>query len=301
MNKIPVLLLILCLAAGCGGDESAMPAEQATGIVNIAITDAAVDGVSEVWVEFTGVTIKPQTGDAIVITFDTPKSINLLDLQDGRTEALLPDTRVAVGPYNWMRLGVNAEFDTVMDSYALLGDGSQVELRVPSGSESGLKLVSGFTVTQNNSTNMVIDWDLRKALSDPPGQPGMHLRPALRVTDLAAYGTLEGAVAEALTTADGCGDDPMLGNAVYVYEGAVDEPLDIRGVDTDPVATATVGDDLTYTINYLSADEYTAAFTCQADLDNSEAEDDLVLSPVNTAVTIVDGETTVVTFAAPAE
>ncbi len=300
MNKVLVAASAALLMAGCGGGgDTSMPAENATGIVNIAITDAAVDKVSEVWVEFTGVTLKPEQGDEVVITFDAHKSINLLDLQDGKTEALLPDTRVAVGSYNWIRLAVSAEFDGVMDSYAVR-DGGAVELRVPSGSQSGLKLVSGFTVTQNMSTNLVVDWDLRKALSDPQGQPGMHLRPALRVTDMAAYGTLQGSVAEALTMADECGDDATVGNAVYLYEDVVEGPLDIRGIETDPVVTATVESDLTYSISYLSAGEYTAAFTCQADLDNAEEEDDLVFSVVNTEVTIADGETTIVDFVAPA-
>jgi hypothetical protein len=300
MNKVLAVASAALLMAGCGGGGDAlMPADDATGTINIAITDAAVDDVSEVWVEFTGITLKPEQGDEIVFTFDPQKTINLLDLQDGKTEELLPDTRVAVGRYNWMRLAVNAEFDNVMDSYAVR-NGSAVELRVPSGSQSGLKLVSGFTVTQNMSTNMVIDWDLRKALSDPQGQPGMHLRPALRVTDMAVYGTLRGAVDEVLTMADDCGEDATVGNAVYLYEGAVEDPLDIRGVETDPVATATVESDLTYSINYLSVGDYTAAFTCQADLDNVGEEDDLVFSVVNTEVTIVDGETTIVDFAAPA-
>lgn len=299
MKKTLILVLAAYIVVGCSGGSSA-PTQDATGIVNVAVTDAAVDSVSEVWVEFTGVTLKPQTGDEVVATFDTPKPINLLDLQDGKTEALLPDTRVPAGPYNWMRLGVNAEFDNVMDSYALLEDGSQVELRVPSGSQSGLKLVSGFTVTQNASTNLVIDWDLRKALSDPKGQPGMHLRPALRVTDMASFGTLQGAVAEALTSADGCGDEASVGNAIYVYNGIVDSPLDIRTADTDPVVTATVGEDLAYTISYLSAGDYTAAFTCQAELDDPEQEDELVFSVVNTNVVVVVGETTIVDFAAPA-
>ena len=304
VNKTLIIALATYVVVGCSGGSSApmqdVTAGEATGIVNIAVTDAAVDSVTEVWVEFTGVTLKPQTGDEVVVTFDTPKSINLLDLQDGKTEALLPDTRVPAGPYDWMRLGVNAEFDHVMDSYAMLEDGSQVELRIPSCSQNGLKLVSGFTVTQNASTNLVIDWDLRKALSDPKGQPGMHLRPALRVTDMAAFGTLEGTVAEALTSADGCGDDAGIGNAVYVYNGIVDSPFDIRAADTDPVVTATVGEDFVYAISYLSAGDYTVAFTCQAELDDPEQEDELVFSVVNTNVIVVVGETTIVDFATPA-
>ena len=221
-------------------------------------------------------------------------------MRDGRTEALLPDTRLAVGRYNWVRLGVNAEFDNVRDSYVIADTGEEFELRIPSGSQSGLKLVSGFTVTQDRSTNLVIDWDLRKALSNPKGQPGMHLRPALRVTDMAAYGTLSGTIDEALTTADECGEDSSVGNAVYLYENTEDDPVDIRGVETDPIATATPREDLSYAISYLSVGSYAAAFTCQADSDDAEEENEIVFSVVVTDIAIVDGETTVLDFAAPA-
>ena len=180
-----VLASITLAACGSSGGSDI----DKTGFLAIGITDAPVDDVSAVVVEFTGVTLKPSSGDEIVITFDAPKTFDLLTLTDGLTAELLHETEVPVGTYNWVRLAVNAEFDSVFDSWAMTPEG-QVELRVPSGGNSGLKLVSGFTVTQNQSTNLVIDWDLRKALTDPLGQPGFHLRPALRVTDLASYGTL---------------------------------------------------------------------------------------------------------------
>jgi hypothetical protein len=147
---------------------------------------------------------------------------------------------------------------------------------------------------------MVIDWDLRQALSDPLGQAGLNLRPALRVTDMAAYGTLDGVVNEALTTADECGDDPTVGNAVYVYEGEVNEPADIQNADTDPAVTATVGQDMTFSVSYLTAGEYTAAFTCQADLDESEMADDIIFSVIKMMVTVDVGETTSLIFEPPA-
>ncbi|MBT8103545.1 MAG: DUF4382 domain-containing protein [Gammaproteobacteria bacterium] len=299
MTRLLIAAYAACCLAACGGGASA-PAGDGTGIVSIAITDAAVDSVSVVMVEFTGVELKAKNGENVVEIFDSPKSIDLLELQDGRTEELLPDTRVDAGEYNWIRLAVNAEVDNIRNSYVITETGEEVELGIPSGSQSGLKLVSGFTVTQNGATNLVIDWDLRKALSNPTGQPGMHLRPALRITDMAMYGTLRGTVAEALTMADECGEDSSVGNAVYLYEGTVDTPMDIRAAETDPVATATVAADLGYSISYLSPGDYTAAFTCHANLDDTAADaiDEIVFSVVDTEVTIVDGETTVLDFAA---
>ncbi|MEQ9563131.1 MAG: DUF4382 domain-containing protein [Woeseiaceae bacterium] len=305
MNKmqrrnIIVSLLPLCALAACGGSDDASLAESDTGFVSIGITDAAVDDVLEVNVQFTGVTLKPQSGDEISIVFDAPKDFDLLTLTNGMTAELLPDTEVPAGPYNWIRLAVNAEFDNVFDSYAVLPTG-QVELRVPSGSQTGLKLVSGFTVTQDRATNLVIDWDLRKALSDPPGQPGLHLRPALRVTDMAFYGTLSGSVDAGLVNDADCSNDLVLdtGNAVYLYSGMTDSPGDIGDATSEPLVTATVSQNTDgtygYSIKYLPVGEYTAAFTCQASDDAPEVDDDIAFSAPQ-SLTINDGETTVVDF-----
>jgi len=178
----------------------------------------------------------------------------------------------------------------------------QVELRVPSGSQNGLKLVSGFTVTQNRSTHLVIDWDLRKALSDPVGQPGLHLRPALRVTDMALFGTLSGIVAEALVTDASCSNDlaAQTGNAVYIYSGMTDTPGDIGDAENDPFMTATVAQDgagaCTYEVSYLSVGDYTAVFTCQANDDDAESDDDDIIFSAPQSFVIENGVTTVVNF-----
>ena len=60
---------------------------------------------------------------------------------------------------------------------------------------------------------------------------------------MAAFGTLTGTIAEALAADENCSNDPIedTGNAVCVYEGVVDVPLDIRAAQTDPVATAITG------------------------------------------------------------
>ncbi|TDJ35073.1 MAG: DUF4382 domain-containing protein [Gammaproteobacteria bacterium] len=287
------------LISACGGGGSG-PMEPATGLISIAITDAPVDEVTVVNVQFTGVTLKPASRDEIQIVFDAPKDFDLLTLTGGLTAELLPDTVVPVGGYNWVRLAVNAEFDNVFDSYAMTPTG-QVELRVPGGSQSGLKLVSGFTVTQNRSTHLVVDWDLRKALSDPVGQPGLHLRPALRITDMALFGTLSGTVAEALVIDTSCSNDlaAQTGNAVYIYSGMTVTPGDIGDADNDPFMTATVTQDgagtYTYEVNYLSVGDYTAAFTCQASDDDSVADDNIVFSAPQSFV-IEDGVTTAVNF-----
>ncbi len=290
---IPAALALAVAACSSGSDG------EATGVLNLSLTDAAIDTVKEVHIEFDGVTLKPASGAPIEIMFDAPKSFDLMQLQDGLTAELLPDTTVPAGPYNWIRLHVNAEFDNVYDSYAKHDDDSEVEVAVPSGSETGLQLSNGVTVLAGQTVDIVIDWDLRKALTDPVGQPGLFVRPSLRVIDMAEYGTLEGSVDLALIEAADCTNDPVAdtGNAVYVYTGDVPEPEDIQQLETDPLVTTSVNYDGVvhgYRIAFMPAGTYTVAFTCQASDDVADAADDIVFSRVITGVVIEDGGTTVV-------
>jgi hypothetical protein len=275
-----------------------------TGVLNLALTDAAVDNVKEVHIEFDGVTLKPASSAPIEILFDTPKSFDLLTLQNGITAELLPDTEVPAGPYNWIRLHVNAEFDNVYDSYAKYDDDSMVEVEVPSGSEHGLQFSGGITVLAGQTMDLVIDWDLRKALTEPVGQPGLFARPSLRVVDMAEYGSLEGTVDPALVEDAACTSDPVAGtgNAVYVYSGEVIDPADIQGLESDPLVTAAVTFDgvaWEYSVAFMPTGNFTVAFTCQASDDVADVDDTIVFSAVKTGVVVANGETTVVDLGPP--
>lgn len=297
------LRTIGCIAAATtlalsGCSSSSDPG--ATGFLAVGITDAPVDEVLEVNVQFTGITLKPQNGDEIEIVFDQPRDIDLLTLTNGATAQLLPDTELPAGSYNWMRLAVNAEFDNEFDSYAVLPTG-QVELRVPSGGQNGLRLVSGFTVLANSTTNLVIDWDLRKALTAPGGQPGLFLRPALRVTDMAEFGGIDGTVAAALVNDASCTNDLAAdtGNAVYLYDAANATPGDIGDATTEPFATAAVSQDINgvygYQFTFLPPGDYSVAFTCQASDDLVDTDEDIEFSAAQN-VTVIDGATATVDF-----
>ena len=278
VNKTLALsgLLIAMGMAGCGGSSDA----DSTGTLSISMTDAPVENVREVHVSFSGVTVKPQNGEEIEFVFDPAEEMDLLLLTGGTTDVLLPSTGMPAGAYNWIRLAVNT-VPNVRDSYVIFNDDTERELDIPSGMQTGLKLVSGFTVTQNQATNMVIDWDLRKALVQPMGRQDLFLRPALRVTDMAVYGTLSGTVDAALvtdSTDNPCTNDLAAdtGNAVYLYEGTGATMDDIGSAD-EPFATATVRQDdagnYVYAFHYLSEGDYTAAFTCQASGDNADVDE----------------------------
>jgi len=199
-NNTSILSLIFLstlLLTACS-DSSDDNEDLSTALLSLNITDAPVDDAEEVVIEFTSVTLLPDEGDEIVFDFiddeSTPDvdegvmSIDLLALQGVASQPLVENVEIPAGSYNQIRLGVNAEYDGVMDSYITI-DATQYELRVPSGSQTGLKLNTPFTVAEGTEGMTVadedavytIDFDLRKSITDPQGQPGYILKPVLRL------------------------------------------------------------------------------------------------------------------------
>lgn len=163
--------------------------------------------------------------------------------------------------------------------------------------------MSGFTITANQNTSFVIDWDLRKGLTDPVGRDGLFLRPALRIVDMTEHGSIAGSVADPLVNDMSCVNDLAedKGNLVYVFEGPDAVPADISGSEQDPLATGIVRQDpdaasaYTYSVAFLSPGEYTVAFTCQGLDEDPEVLDGLAFSAAQNAV-VSDGEETIVDF-----
>ena len=138
------------------------------GFVTLSVTDAPIDYATEVWVQFDGVEFMPSSDSAdqtpILVMLDSPMTINLLELQGSKSQALLTNEILPTGNYDWVRLMVTAVNDGVMDSYIVLDDGTVHELDMPSGSEVGLEIVGGLEVIANTPSDKTIDIDLRKSI-----------------------------------------------------------------------------------------------------------------------------------------
>jgi hypothetical protein len=276
--------------SGRGGSQN--------GFLTLNITDAPIDHAEEVWVQFDAIKLKPVSDsedDVITITFDPPKSIELLALQGQNSVPMLIDTTLPAGEYEWLRLSVSAENDGVLDSYIKIDDNAVHELSIPSGSESGLKIIGGLEVIANTPTSMTIDFDLRKSIV-MTGSGEYKLKPVLKLVDDSKAGSITGTVEMSALTDDNCSDaDPATGNAVYLFEGLNAEPDDEDGNEPDPVASAipslnNASGEYEYSFGFLPLGKYTAVFTCQADLDDPATDDDIAFSK-GTNVNLADTET----------
>jgi len=275
--------------AACGGGSSG-----AAGQMTLAVGDAPVDGAQAVVVKFTGVELVPNSGNPVDVTFTAPKIIDLLN-QSGTASAVLFSQPIPAGDYGQIRLMVTADGNP-SNSYITLSDGTMHGLQVPSGSETGLKLVSGFTVPSSGVVDYSIDFDLRKAITCPPGQaPACILKPVERLVDNTTVGNIQGQVSATLVPA-GCTP------GVYLYSGTVTAPEDMNSTAptsdaNQPVASkvpvATSQPPYYYQFTFLEPGSYTVAFTCQADLDNPDQADTVVkFTPVKTGITVVAKQTT---------
>ena len=289
------IILSACGSGGSGETNTPPPSNTPqTGSLSLAITDAPVDGLAEVVVQFDGVEIKPADGNEILFEYDEPKNIDLLALQGENTETLLSGEEVPAGDYNWVRLLVTASEDGTLDSYVTLEEGGeQIELDIPSGLQSGLKLVSGFTVAQGGTHAFTIDFDLGKSITKPASANQTYkLKPALRLVDNNQVGTLTVTVDGTLIS-QVCETPDQNAGAVYLWTGA-DATLDLLAKQADAPEDSTLETTLlttaaidlatgTATIGFITAGDYTVSYTCNNLLDSIEGID-------TTDITLEEGQ-----------
>ena len=266
--------------AGCSSGGSGSEPIEAVGRISIWISDGPIHEANKVCITFDEIEFMSQGTSTIVpVNLDNP--VNLLDFQGKNAFPLLTDEEIAAGQYQWMRLGVDAQMgdsggadDTLgatcngSGSYIVFSDNTIVKnLYVPSGAETGLKLVGGFTVPDDGSADFTAEFDLMKSVTAPGGlMADVVLRPVIRLVNNVEAGTLTGQVDNDLATAEGCAP------AVYVFnDDVMPNGIEDMVVDpNDPVATAMVNketggadqDEYHYTVGFLLADDYEVAFTC---------------------------------------
>lgn len=316
-NKTLLLSGIAALTmAGCGGSGGETPAPEAVGFLSLGISDGPIHSAQRVCIEFNSIEMKQMGGDSILVEFDEPEKVDLLSFQGANAMPLLVNHEMPAGEYEWMRLGVNAvrgsnggagETDPALcdgeASYIVMDDETVHNLYVPSGENTGLKLVSGYTVPTNDTTSLTLEFDLAKSIKTPRGQsPDVMLRPTIRLVDNNEVGVLTGQVANELAEAQ----EPVpCEPSVYLFDNGVtpngiDFSEDAEVDPNDPIATALVErQDQTdgthqwhYTIGFLLTGEYVAAFTC----DNETFEPAEGLPAM-----IYPGEITTVDFEVPEE
>ena len=157
-RKSPVLInfivttCVALLLTACGGGGGSSSGD--SGTLSLSITDAPVsnEDISEVWVRFTQVIVKPSDGDTIVIDVtdnqgNNYRDIELTSLTSGKSELLLGQEPLASGNYSWIRLVIDPDYTYVIET-----QGGTPLLDCSSCDESHLKLNRSFVIEEGGVT-----------------------------------------------------------------------------------------------------------------------------------------------------
>jgi hypothetical protein len=166
MKRIVAFAAFTLLACGPSG----------TGTLRVELTDAPNPNVQSIFVTISKVTVVGDQGPETAVS-STPYTVDLLTLKDHTTP--LGQVTLPAGNVGQIRL----ELDPNGPQYVVLTDGTQQPLKVPSGTQTGIKLVGQFPVNPCATHTVVLDFDGENSIETHPTGSGSEwiLRPVVRV------------------------------------------------------------------------------------------------------------------------
>ncbi len=198
-----------------------------------------------------------------VSTPNLPKTFNLYDLTNGvREEIGIAD--LAAGSYTQMRLMIGTAPDSGINilseahpyaNYVIDSDGNYQELKIPSGVQSGYKIVHGFSISANQTTELILDFLADKSVV-VGGNGNWHLKPTIKVDRVEELSIIRGWVTS---------------NGANGIEGALVSVQEYNRLASDPkdeviIQTSTITDEDGYFAIFVSpllrSDEYNLVVIC---------------------------------------
>ena len=275
-NKIVTSLVITPLAAlflwGCGGSGG-------NGTLSVGLTDASTDQYEAVYVTIKEVQVHMSGGaDDSWRTVGTPdKTYNLLTLVNGVRESL-GIAALTAGHYTQMRLILGDTPDSSVNiqslahpfaNYAIDLDGIYHELKVPSGMQTGIKIVQGFDINENSTTELVLDFDAGASVVIAGNSGQYLLKPTIKVLDTREASIISGVVTKSSD------DGGLAGTTVsaQIFNGAA-----VDAKDRVTVQAATISDADGHFSLFLSPGTYNLVFYTQG------------FQPFVTKITVAAGE-----------
>jgi len=264
--------------------------------------------VQSVFITVTGVQVQPTNGSPLTFNLSSPLSVDLLTLQQGNLAPLVNGASVPAGSYDWLRLilDTSAGKDYVLycSSGAPCAAPTQIALDIPSGAETGLKIVRGFTMPVNGAIHLVVDFNVNSSIVPLPNSMSWHLKPVLRVIETDTVGAIAGTIsASAMQAAKfsktACSSTNL--PTVYVYSAqsattnvtpddiftGTEEPTEttpVQPIITQLTAYNAANGSASFNIQWLASDSgynyYTVAFTC--DPDDPSVDESAIVPPATT-------------------
>jgi len=205
MKNVKILLgiiavLTILVTTGCQDMDSDNNKDQ-NGTLIIKLTDAPfpIDMIDAAMVTITKVEIRKKSegeenGYPYITVMEDPVEFNLLDLRNGVT-ADLAEMELEPGNYDLIRLYVD-------EASLAVKQGETYDLKVPSGSQTGIKIFMDpdLHVSGGLSADVLLDFNVEKSFilkgntKSPEGIKGFNFKPVIRAVNITTAGTIEGLV-----------------------------------------------------------------------------------------------------------
>jgi hypothetical protein len=185
------------------GNEASTPGV-VTGTLSLSLADDTIDGCKAVYITIDEVWVHESGGSwQLLASPDPDKTYDLLKLRNGVREQL-GISELEVGHYTQMRLLIGEEADDGINilsephpyaNYVIDETDDYHELEIPSGYETGVKIVDGFYIKENEATELILDFDASKSIVKPGLNKEWLLKPTIKVLNTESYSILSGTVA----------------------------------------------------------------------------------------------------------
>lgn len=298
---VAFLSIIIFVSCGDGGGSGG----SGTGTLSLSLTDAATSEYQAVYITIDAVQVHLGGNESSpnhwqdIEMYDSPLTVNLLDLVNGVREEL-GIAELPSGHYTQMRLIIGSKPDDANLPYAnFVIDTSNppvtYELKVPSGFQTGEKIIGGFEINPNQTTELILDIDACRSVVKSAGSNDKWLlKPTIKVAYPDDYGIIYGRVTDFST------GDPLEGVMISAQYFDSDPSLDEK--DRVNVQATTITDqDGYYKLFVAPGTYYLVAYTDGYDTEvitNFVVEAEQIYDPENfqlvtaAATGTVDGEIT---------
>jgi hypothetical protein len=315
LPALAVFLLAQLGGCGCGfdchSDDNPIDGNPAT--LTLGLSDALPEDLKQVVIELDAITFKRSgSSDIVVDEFmgsggveEPTLKVDLLKYRGENNLVVITDLEMPTGTYDAVEIKIVV--GDVNNSYVMLQNDTQQVLTVTNGvlQLPGMQLDSG-------AQKFVVDFGLAQALQQQTSDYLLS-NTGVRIENTATAATLGGDVDAALFDfVAPCTEktDPEAGNRIYLYQRVTSTTARLGDVFTNstnvpanveaPFAVASLVEGSaglwTYSFGYLPAGDYTMAFACNTQADNSVTYNNLTIPlPTNQRhdITLTEGEHTV--------
>jgi hypothetical protein len=196
------LLAVTLVSCGGSGDESGSAGS--TGNLSLSLTDDPASDYQAVYVTISEIQVhRADAEEGEWMTVLTPNTTyNLLDLINGKTAAL-GVAELPTGKYTQMRLILADTPDSSANilaqphpyaNYLISKTDEAIKLNVPSGFQTGIKLVHSFDVVAGRTVGLILDFDAGRSVVKAGSSGKWQLKPTIKVIDTLNNATLTGTV-----------------------------------------------------------------------------------------------------------